>query len=248
MMQKFLLAGMLSGLLVAVVAFSYARIFSEPSVELAIAFEEHHAHVDDGHPGEELVSRTTQRNLGLFTGIASYCVALGGLLAIGVAALRGRVHASTKEATWLLVATGYVSIVLVPQIAYPASPPGVGSAETIDARTELFFVMILASVLCMASCVWFAVQIGRRLDPVFSIPTGAIAYAALASVLVYVVPPISEVPEDYPRGLLFEFRVHSFLLQLIVWCGLGLAFGQAADYVAGRRVSGDTRRGSVPNA
>jgi len=36
-----LLAGMLSGLVVALIAFSFARVYSEPSIERAIAYQHH---------------------------------------------------------------------------------------------------------------------------------------------------------------------------------------------------------------
>ncbi|WP_281024680.1 CbtA family protein [Rhizobium jaguaris] len=136
----------------------------------------------------------------------------------------------------------------MPQLKHPASPPGVGSAETIG-RTELYFVMIMASAMCMTVSVWIAYRSGRRMRLTISASIGIAAFVALAAVLMMIMSAISETPHDFPRGLLFEFRIHAALLQLIVWGGLGVLFGQAAEYVIerDRRVEGVACHG-IPNA
>ncbi|MBY5887242.1 CbtA family protein [Rhizobium ruizarguesonis] len=248
MVQRLLLAGMLSGLVVALFAFSFARVYAEPTIERAIALEEigahHHAGVEEG-----TVSRSTQRNAGLLTGLAAYCTALGGFLAIGLAFLHGRLSVRPRSAVWTLAIAGYVSLVLVPQLKYPANPPGVGSAETIGVRTELYFVMIMLSTACMAASAWIAHLMRPRVGSAISVPIGTGMFVALAFLFMTMLPAISETPHDYPRGLLLEFRVHAALLQMIVWGGLGLLFGQMAEHVVSRdrRAEGVARRG-IPNA
>ncbi|TAU83235.1 CbtA family protein [Rhizobium leguminosarum] len=248
MVQRLLLAGMLSGLIVALFAFSYARVYAEPNIERAIALEEgvahDHAVVEDG-----TVSRETQRNAGLLTGLAAYCTALGGFLAIGLATLHGRLIVRPRSAVWILAVCGYVSLVLVPQLKYPASPPGVGNAETIGSRTELYFLMLLASATCMAISVWISYRSASRAGAARSITTGIGVFAILAFLLVGSMPAISETPHDFPRGLLLEFRVHAANLQLIVWGGLGLLFGQVAEYLISRDRGVDgVRSHGIPNA
>ncbi|MGO4135941.1 CbtA family protein [Rhizobium brockwellii] len=248
MVQRLLLAGMLSGLVVALFAFSFSRVYAEPTIERAIALEKGGAH-DHATVEEGTVSRSTQRNAGLLTGIAAYCTALGGFLAIGLAFLHGRLSVRPRSAVWTLALAGYVSLVLVPQLKYPASPPGVGNAGTIGSRTELYFIMILASAICMAVSVWMSYRTARRMRPAGSIAIGIAAFVTLASALMASMPAISETPHDFPGGLLLEFRAHAALLQLIVWGGLGLLFGQTAEYVVqrDRRLEGVASHG-IPNA
>jgi hypothetical protein len=246
MIQGFLVMGMLSGLIVALIAFSFARVYSEPSIERAITLEEssHHGH-EDAH--EESVTRSVQRNAGLFVGIASYCIALGGFLAIGLSLLYGRLRISSRSTVWMLAAAGYVSLVLVPQLKYPASPPGIGSAETIGIRTELYFVLITMSVLSMVLSAWIAFCLSDRVRKSVAMSVGVIAFAALASMWIVTLPGISEVPRAFPRGLLLEFRVNAAALQIIIWGGLGVVFGQVAEYVA-RSGREDVARRGFPNA
>jgi predicted cobalt transporter CbtA len=231
MVQRLMLAGMLSGLVVALFAFSFARVFSEPTIERAITVEENLRH---DHPGAEdggTVSRGTQRNAGLFTGIAAYCAAIGGFLAIGLACLHGHINMKSRTLVWALASAGYLSLVLVPQMKYPASPPGVGIAETIGSRTELYFLMILASAVSMALSIWLAARLRRQVRSAMSVAVGAGLFGMLAAVLIAAMPAVAEVPHNFPRGLLCEFRVDAALLQVIVWAALGAVFGQAAKYV-----------------
>jgi hypothetical protein len=246
MLQRLLLAGMLSGFIVALLSFGFARVFSEPTVEQAIVLEEQSA--SDHSHAEETVSRATQRNLGLLTGFASYCVALGGILAIGLACLHGRLGVRPRPMVWTLASLGYVSLVLVPQLKYPANPPGVGSAETIASRTELYFLLMLLSLGAMALSFWIGVRIRRSQGGMFSVPVGALAFASMALILMSAFPDISEVPTDFPDGLLFTFRAQSAMLQLIVWGGLGAVLGQFARHILEPRISRVSADVGFPNA
>ncbi|MBX5170343.1 CbtA family protein [Rhizobium sp. NZLR1b] len=248
MVQRLLLAGMLSGLLVALFAFSFARVYAEPTIERAISLEERGTHEHEAAKAGA-ISRSTQRNAGLLTGLAAYCTALGGLLAIGLACVHGRLSCRPQSAVWTLASAGYVALVLVPQLKYPANPPGVGSAETIAFRTELYFVVIMAAAMCMAASAWMAYRTRLRTGQATMVLIGIGMFVPLAGLLMAMMPAIAETPHDFPRGLLFEFRVHAALLQLIVWGGLGALFGQAAEYVVQRdsRMEGVASH-EIPNA
>ncbi|MFP3544378.1 CbtA family protein [Rhizobium sp. SIMBA_035] len=246
MLQRLLLAGMLSGFVVAVFAFSFARVVSEPSIERAISLEEGAAH-GHGDSHDETYSRDVQRNAGLFTGIVSYSVALGGFLAIGLAYAHGRTPVRTRATVWLLAGAGYVSLVLVPQLIYPASPPGVGSAETIGVRTGLYFLVMLASVAGMGASTWVAYRFSLLLPTSVAITAGAAVFAGLSWVCASQFPEVSEVPKYFPRGLLLEFRINAAMLQLLIWGGLAVAYGQVAEFVLARIQTGVPPRG-VPNA
>jgi Probable cobalt transporter subunit (CbtA) len=246
MIQRLLLAGMLSGLVVALIAFSFARVYSEPSIERAIALEEssHHGHAD-AH--EESVSRSMQRNAGLFVGIASYCIALGGFLAIGLSFFHGRLRMRARSTVWMLTTAGYIALVLVPQLKYPASPPGIGTAETIGIRTELYFVLVMASALSMILAAWIAYRLAHRFSFPLAVGVGAATFVALASAWIVTTPTVSEVPRAFPMGLLLEFRVNAGALQLIVWSGLGIVFGKVAEHVVGHGRA-DASRPRIPHA
>jgi hypothetical protein len=79
MVGNLLLRGMLVGVLAGLLAFGFARIFGEPQVDRAIAFEEQLSQAKGELPESELVSRETQSGLGLFTGVVIYSAAVGGL-------------------------------------------------------------------------------------------------------------------------------------------------------------------------
>ncbi|WP_426232023.1 CbtA family protein [Pararhizobium sp. DWP3-4] len=230
MIQKLLIAGMLSGFLISLAAFGYARLFAEPTIELSISMEQD-ADAHGTHPHEETISRNVQRNAGLFTGIASFSVALGGLLAILVAFTHGRIGVGTRASVWLVTAASYASVVVLPQLKYPASPPGVGAAETIGSRTELFFIAVLVSIASVILSIWVTLQLGRYLSFSKSALVGTVVFIGLASLAHLALPTVDEVPDAFPRELLQEFRLHAWILQVIIWGGLGVVFAEMAKYL-----------------
>ncbi|HUE65621.1 MAG TPA: CbtA family protein, partial [Rhizomicrobium sp.] len=72
----------MAGLIAGVIAFGYAELVGEPSVEQAIAFEAKAAAQRGEKPEPAIVSREVQRGWGLFTGIVVYATALGGLFSL----------------------------------------------------------------------------------------------------------------------------------------------------------------------
>ncbi len=146
MVRSLLVRGMLAGFLASVLAFGFAKMVGEPQVEAAIAVEEQMAEAMGGshaHEMPELVSRDVQSGLGLLVGLGVFGSAVGGLFALGFAAVYGRVGAIGARATSLMLALlCYIAIVLVPFLKYPPNPPGVGDPSTIGMRTALFFTMI----------------------------------------------------------------------------------------------------------
>ncbi|MCH3765166.1 CbtA family protein, partial [Campylobacter coli] len=80
-----------------------------------------------------------------------------GLFSLVFAFVHGRVSSLSPRSTAALLAlAGFVAIVLVPCIKYPMNPPAVGSPDTIGARTELFFVMLVVSLGALAAAVGLA--------------------------------------------------------------------------------------------
>src|ERR1700679_306290 len=122
------LRGMLVGVVAGLMVFAFARWIGEPQVERAIAFETSTAQAKGEAPEPEMVSRKIQRSFGLFTGVVVYGAAIGGLFGLVFAYARGRSDiAPSRALSAVLAGIGFVTIVLVPNLKYPANPPSVGN-------------------------------------------------------------------------------------------------------------------------
>jgi Probable cobalt transporter subunit (CbtA) len=226
MVGNLLLRGMLVGVLAGLLAFGFARIFGEPQVDRAIAFEEEMSQAEGELPEPQLVSRETQAGLGLFTGVIVYSAAVGGHFSLVFAFVYGRVGRFGPRATAALLALGgFVAIALVPGLKYPANPPSVGNPETIGLRTELFFVMLVISVAALV----LAVALARRLWAHYgawnaTLIAGATFFIVVA-IVQYALPEINEVPEQFSAVVLWRFRVAALGVQVVLWTTIGLLFG-----------------------
>lgn len=230
MVGRLLLRGMIVGALAGIFIFAFAHTFGEPLVDWAIGFEEKTAQAAGEAPEAEIVSRATQAGIGLFTGIMIFSTAIGGLFALVFSFVYGRISPLGARGTAALLAiAAFVTISLVPDIKYPANPPAVGNPDTIGARTELFFIMILASIVGMIVAVGF----GRRLAARYGSWNGAIiagiGYIVFVALIQYLLPAINEVPEQFSAVVLWRFRLTSLGIHAILWTVLGLAFGAWAE-------------------
>jgi Probable cobalt transporter subunit (CbtA) len=252
-----MLAGLLAGLLV----FGFGKIFGEPSVDRAIsvetALDEAKAKADAAkgihvEQAPELVSREVQSGLGLFTGVMVYATAFGGLFALVFAvADRRAVELGPRATSALLAAVGFVAVYLVPNLKYPANPPSVGQPDTIGHRTALYFVMLALSVAAMAGAAALRKRLAARPGGGYDWNAALIAagaYLVAVNVVAWMLPGIDEVPDEFPAVVLWQFRVASFGMQLIMWTTIGLVFGALAERalagngarraIAGRQSSG----------
>ncbi|MFK8252944.1 CbtA family protein [Ancylobacter terrae] len=241
MVGNLLLRGMMVGVLAGLLAFCFAKVFGEPWVEYAIAFEEqasHAAGVADASDGTEAISRDTQAGVGLFTGLVVYGAAIGGLFALAFAFANGRLGRMGPRSVAALIATlGFIAIVLVPQLKYPANPPAVGSADTIVARTELFFAMMAFSIVLMVAVVMLARRLAERLGDWNATTIAGLVYVAVIAVMFAALPDIEEVPAAFSPAALWNFRIASIGVQSVLWAALGLVFGALAETAARRGVA-----------
>ncbi|GBD47116.1 CbtA family protein [Methylopila sp. Yamaguchi] len=236
MVGNLLLRGMMVGVLAGLLAFGFAKVFGEPWVEYAIAFEESASHASGAH-GEaeepEIVSRSTQAGAGLFTGLVVYGAAAGGLFALAFAFANGRLGSMSPRSTAaLLAALGFVTVVLIPQLKYPANPPAVGSADTIGARTELFFAMLAFSIALMAASVMAARRLAERFGDWNGATAAGLLYLAVVAVMFAALPNIEEIPASFSPAALWNFRMASIGVQAVLWAAVGLGFGAATEYAA----------------
>jgi predicted cobalt transporter CbtA len=240
MTSTFLVRGMLVGILAGLLSFGFLRVYGEPQVDRAIAFE---TQLDEAKAAAEkakgmqvedepeLVSREVQAGLGLFTAVMVYCTAFGGLFGLAFAFAYGRVDGALtpQGVSVLLAATGFIAIYLIPNLKYPANPPSVGDPETIGMRTALYFIMIAISLAAMIG----AGSLKRVFVPRFGDWNATVIVAAIYLVLVAIagvlLPTINEVPQEFPAVVLWKFRVASIGAQLIMWGTLGLLFGTLTE-------------------
>lgn len=230
MIRTLLVRGMLVGLLAGLLALGFASLFGEPQIDHAVAFERLQA-AQRGEPAEvALVGQTVQRTFGLATAVSIYSVAFGGLFALAFAAAYGRIGRFGPRATAALLAlAGFLTVVLVPFLKYPANPPAVGNPATLDERTALYFVMILLSVVTAV----FALRLGQILAPRYGAWNSALvagaAFILLVAVIQLVLPEINEIPPGFPAAVIWRFRLASLGTQVVLWAALGLLFGALTE-------------------
>ncbi|MFM0316835.1 CbtA family protein, partial [Paraburkholderia nemoris] len=230
MVGKLLVRGMLAGIAAGLLTFGFARLVGEPQVDQAISFEEKADAAKGEAPEPELVSRGTQAGLGLLTGVVTYGAAFGGLFSLVFAYAYGRVGTLSARALSAWLALGaFITLVIVPNIKYPANPPSVGDPETIGMRTGLFFLMIAISLAAMV----FSLKVRRRAALKLgawngSIVAGVVFVAIIAAVQLSM-PTINEVPAAFPAVLLWKFRVAAIGMQVIMWTTVGLLFGALVE-------------------
>ena len=232
--RNFLIRGLLAGLVAGLVAFGVAYVVGEPSVNASIAFEESagsgHDHVDEATPtdGPAIeVPRSLQATAGLLTGTMIAGVTLGGLVGVISALALGRLGRLGVRGVSLSVASmGFVSVTLLPFLAYPPNPPAVGHPETIGTRTALYFIMVAVSIIAAVT----AVLVGRKLADRWGgwhATLAAIAgYLAVTITAIALLPAYDEVPADFPATVLYQFRIASLITQLTLWATLGVILGE----------------------
>jgi hypothetical protein len=235
MVGTLLIRGMLVGLVAGLLVFGFGKLFGEPQVDRAIAFEtvmdEAKAKVAMAkgmlmEPEPELVSREVQASFGLFTGVVVYCVAFGGLFALVFAFAYGRVgNMSPRAVAALLALGGIIAVYIAPNLKYPANPPSVGEPETIAIRTGLYFLMMLISVAAMVAAIIAQHRLALRYGGWSAALIAAAGYLVVVIVAQLLLPAINEVPEGFPAVLLWKFRMASLGMQIIMWTAIGLLFG-----------------------
>jgi putative cobalt transporter subunit CbtA len=236
MVRTLLIWGMLVGVVAGLLAFGFAKIFGEPQVDHAIAFEDQLDRAKGEAPGPQLVSREVQSGVGLLTGVLVYGTALGGLFALAFAFAYQRVgRLSARGTAALLAGAGFLSLGLVPQLKYPANPPSVGQLETIGQRSELFFLMILISLAAVVCAVMIAHHLAARYGSWNAALLAAAAFIGIIVVAQLLLPDINEVPDQFPAVVLWRFRIVSLGIQLILWTTFGLLFGGMAERVVSNR-------------
>jgi len=248
----------LAGAFGGVCAVVFTRIFVEPVIGRAVAFEDAriqaaHEHGVDEH-GAELFSRGVQANIGLGFGVIAFSVAMGALFAVVFAVAYGRVGNVSARVLSLYVAGGMLlSLYVVPALKYPANPPAVSLEETIRQRTLLYLLMVVLSAALFVGAVYLGRQLAQRLGAWNATLAAAGSYIAAIAVVMLILPTIDETPgplrdnagnmvyEGFPADDLYQFRLYSLGTQVVMWTTIGLVFA-----VLAARLLDEKRRDAVP--
>jgi predicted cobalt transporter CbtA len=249
--RAFLVRGLLAGLLAGFAVFVVAFTVGEPQVQAAIDVEEAasaaHPHASEetepGHHHEEdgtVVSRHDQRTWGLLTGSLGIAIALGGAAGLVAAGVVGRIGRwSPAQSTAFVALAGFVSIGLAPFLKYPASPPGVGNADTIGSRTVEYFVFLAVSVLAAVAATALGQRLWRDRGGYVALVAGAALYVLVMVAAGELMPTVNEVG-DFPADTLWYFRRASIITQATMWAAIGVLLVGLVDRL--HRETSSTRR------
>lgn len=268
MEKRLILRGLMAGAIAGLLAFVFARIFAEPQISKAIDYENGRdaaqAALDKaaGLPAEaagpDLFSRTVQADVGIGVGLVLFGMAMGAMFAVVYTVYLGRVGGLRARNLALLVAGGgFLGLYFVPFLKYPANPPAIGHEETIKARTGLYLIMVVCSLLFLGLAVWW----GQRLRPRFGTWNAALiaagCFAVAIGVVMALLPSLGELSSNtrefghhatetplpltdsrgrivypgFPADVLFSFRLYSVAAQAVLWGTIGLVFAPLAERV-----------------
>ena len=235
--RAFLVRGLIAGLVAGFATFLAAATVGEPHVGTAIALEEtrsaeaSHHHGDGGDAGHThshgdedgaQVSRDNQETWGLLTGTLAVGVALGGIVALTAAGTVGRIgRLLPGQSTALVALLGFVAFALVPFLKYPATPPGVGSGDTIGERTALYFGFVLVSVLAAVAATYAALRLRDRIGTYGGVVAAAGGYLVAMVVAGRLFATVDEVG-DFPGDTLWFFRRAALFTLATMWGVLGV--------------------------
>jgi hypothetical protein len=248
MEKQIIWRGLLAGAIGGVLAFVFSKIFIEPIIGRSIDFEDATAAAHEamemaaggGHSheeGGELFSRGIQTTVGLGFGVVLFAVALGALFAVVFAVVYGRIGNVSARATSVLVAGAmFVALWIVPALKYPANPPATSDDGTITQRALLYLLMVGLSALLMVAAVYLGRQLTPKLGAWNATLVGGASYLVAVFVVMLILPTINETPgpivddagviilSGFPAVDMYEFRLYTFVTQLIIWTTIGLVF------------------------
>ncbi|MCX5200984.1 CbtA family protein [Streptomyces sp. NBC_00237] len=220
-------AGLVTGL--------FSLLLAEPVMDRAIVLEEarsakeeaaEHAHaaagaVADHH--EELFTRG-QQHFGLVITAIVAGLALGALFAVAYALVHRRTGYLVRAWPRALAfcAAAFVAVALLPGLRYPAAPPGVGDANTVGERQQLWLAAVVIGILGMLLAWQLYVRLAQKPEP---LRQGAVFLTGAATLAVLFLLPGNPDEVPVPATLLWDFRVLSLGSQLLLWAVFAAVFG-----------------------
>jgi len=233
-MRALLLRGAAAGALAGLLTSIFHLLLTAPVLELALALEQ--------TGGEPLVSRTAQKYIGAPAGQVLAGIAVGLLFAVAYRFVTSTAT-SWRKATGLAFAA-FLVLALIPQLRYPANPPGVGDPGTIDDRTSAF-LLVYALALAVVSGAYGALRyLDRRGVPAPVRQSAVVAGAVVAVGVGFLLLPDNIDPVNAPADIVYDFRIRALGGLAVLFATLGAVFGvltdrqerSVKDEVAARRV------------
>ena len=190
------------GALAGLVSFLFARIFAEPLVDQAIAYEEgraeaeaalataagEHTHLEEGG---EIISRAVQGNLGIGVGMILFGVAVGCFFGVAYCAAYGRAGGiRPRQLSLLVAAAGFLVLFAIPFLKYPTNPPAVGNGDTTATRSALYWTMMVVSVLAALAAVWLGQRLRARWGSWNATLLAGLGFVVVVGVVMAVLPPL----------------------------------------------------------
>jgi MFS family permease len=245
--RAYLLRGVVVGLIAGCIVGVASFVFVEPVIDRAVSLEsqrvtaehqralesaviQHHGDVaaavrDVPPPPPDVFSRQTQ-HLGLILATTLFGLGVGGFFAVAYLVVGRRVPPRTPWQRSLgLAAAMCTGAYLLPFLRFPANPPGVGDPATIDRRTYAYALAI--AIGCLG--VWAAWRLALHLrergadQPIRQIAVALVLTATL--VAEFVALPANTDPIRVPPDLLWDFRLRSVGVQVLLWSIIGSTFG-----------------------
>lgn len=230
-MKIYILRGALAGVAGALATGLTLLILGERSISDAIAIED-----AAGGGGDAMFTRT-QQVIGGSIGVTLYGILMGIIFGIVYVAVRHRLGAGPQwQRARRLAALGFVALVLVPSLKYPANPPAVGDPDTVTERTIAYLcllaISIIATVLAVRSVDWCR----RRSVPDHLVAPIAVGLWVVLIGVAYLLLPANPDEIAVPAKLIWRFRVVSAGGQLAFWTIMGVVFGWLGVQAEGRKV------------
>lgn len=232
-MRNVLARGAVTGAMAGLATSVAAYVWLEPLLSRFIALE-----AAPGGAGP--VSRETQMVLGMPAGYVLVGLALGLLFAAVFPALPAGTSAWRRSTG--LAAAGFVALALIPQLRYPANPPGVGDPATITDRTSAYLLCVALGITVVTGG-YAALRHLRARGVRTSVRQSLVAAAGVLLVAVgYALLPDSGDAVEAPAALVHDFRVRSLGLLALLYALLGAAFGGLTERAERQRAGHHTVR------
>lgn len=239
MEKKIIGLGLLAGALAGLASFAYARIQIAPLIAEAISYEEGRSHAVAAAGGEhahehEVFTRAVQENIGAGVGTVMFAIITGALFAVAMTIVlatlkRHGITADPRLVAVRVAVAGFLTVAVVPWVAYPANLPGVGQPETAGDRTTAYLALIIASVALATIAGAAALRFAPRLGGWPAAMASTVGYLGAISAVIMALPAFRETPSaltdsdgavlfpGFPADLLADFRSDTLICQTLLW-------------------------------
>jgi hypothetical protein len=212
---RIILRGALSGVVAAVLGFAFARVFAEPVIDKAIAYESgrddilaalnHAAGRVVAPDGPEIFSRTIQSTIGIACGTIAFSAAMGALVAVAYLVLHGRFKIRPRNLAWMIAGFGFLGVYLLPFVKYPANPPAIGHTFTITARGQLYLALVACSLVLLGLAAYLARKLAPRFGMLGAVLISAVAFLVVYGVLIGLLPSLGDLPANVAASNQFGY-------------------------------------------